>query len=80
MILTFGKWKKKTIQWVADNDPGYIQWLAREAKLDKEMAQALESVGYSLLPTAVLDSVRLRTAELVDELVELEPRYKSWQP
>ena len=26
-VLTFGKYKGKTVDWIAENEPGYIVWL-----------------------------------------------------
>ena len=31
-ILTFGKFKNKTIQWIFDNHPQYIVWLDENVK------------------------------------------------
>lgn len=33
-IITFGKFKGKTIDWIAKNDPSYIIWLNDEQVVD----------------------------------------------
>ena len=33
-IITFGKYKGKTIDWIAENDPSYIIWLNDEQVVD----------------------------------------------
>lgn len=80
MILTFGKWKTKTVQWVAMNEPGYFRWLANKAMLDREMACAIEDAGHRLAGDAEIRRIRQLTAQLVEELVLIDNRYCSWQP
>ena len=33
-IITFGKYKGKTVDWIAANDPSYIIWLNDEQVVD----------------------------------------------
>ena len=33
-VITFGKYKGKTIEWIAENDPSYIVWLNDEQIVD----------------------------------------------
>ena len=41
-VLTFGKYKGKSVDWIAENFPGYIVWLAEEkvCEVDDEIYDA----------------------------------------
>ena len=41
-IFTFGKYKGKTVDWVAEHNPGYIVWLHENkvAEIDEEILDA----------------------------------------
>lgn len=44
-IMPFGKYKSKTLAWIADFDPEYIVWAAEnvhQIRIDKSLVQACE--------------------------------------
>ena len=47
-ILNFGKYKGETIEWVLENDPGYILWLdeSKVAIVRYEIFQEAEMAQY----------------------------------
>lgn len=47
-VLDFGKHKGKTVNWVLQNDPGYILWLDREnvRKFSQEIVDNAEDNDY----------------------------------
>lgn len=48
-ILTFGKHKGKSVEWVLENAPGYIVWLEEEkiCNVEQEIYNLAQEMDYS---------------------------------